>query len=85
MHVVVGWKYYLVYVAVIIIQIPILYFLFPETKGLTVEEVKVLFEGEQVLSTMPDSDKMCEFPLSNMSDAGNIGHEKISATMVEKL
>lgn len=38
----VGWKYYLVFILVPICGVPILYF-FPETKGLTLEEVGALF------------------------------------------
>lgn len=41
----VGWKYYLVFVIVPLCGVPILYF-FPETKGLTLEEVGAIFGDE---------------------------------------
>lgn len=40
----IGWKYYLVYVAVLAAVIVLLYFFLPETKGLTMEEVTGLFD-----------------------------------------
>lgn len=40
----IGWKYYLVYVAVDAAVIVVLYFFVPETKGLTMEEVSGLFD-----------------------------------------
>jgi sugar porter (SP) family MFS transporter len=42
----IGWKYYIVYCCVIAVQIIVVYFYFPETKGLSLEEVSVIFEGE---------------------------------------
>ncbi|ENH70239.1 hypothetical protein FOC1_g10012146, partial [Fusarium oxysporum f. sp. cubense race 1] len=37
------WKYYLVFIAVVACQLVIIYFIFPETKGSTVEEVRYFF------------------------------------------
>lgn len=42
----IGWKYYLVYVAVLVVVIGLLYFFLPETKGLTMEEVTGLFDSK---------------------------------------
>ncbi|KAF6837133.1 sugar transporter [Colletotrichum plurivorum] len=41
-----GWKYYLVFVVIIIIGSLIIYFFYPETKGHTLEEMAVIFDGE---------------------------------------
>ncbi|KAG2188704.1 hypothetical protein INT44_003843 [Umbelopsis vinacea] len=42
----IGWKYYIVYCCVIAVEIVVVYFYFPETKGLSLEEISVIFEGE---------------------------------------
>lgn len=39
----VGWKFYLVFVIVPLVGVPVLYFGLPETKGLSLEEVGILF------------------------------------------
>ncbi|OCF38449.1 hypothetical protein I317_07783 [Kwoniella heveanensis CBS 569] len=41
-----GWKYYLVFLVFLIIQIIVIYFFFIETSGRTLEEVAALFDGE---------------------------------------
>jgi len=41
-----GWKFYLVYVAWIPIEILVIYFFYKETRGRTLEELAVIFDGE---------------------------------------
>ncbi|KAK9236473.1 general substrate transporter [Lipomyces kononenkoae] len=43
------WKYYIVYICVIAVEIVFVYFWFPETKGRTLEEVALIFDGEGAL------------------------------------
>lgn len=40
------WKYYIVYCAILAVEIVIAYFAFPETKGRSLEEISFLFDGE---------------------------------------
>jgi sugar porter (SP) family MFS transporter len=40
------WKYYIVYCCVIAVEIPVVYFFFPETKGRTLEEAVAMFDNE---------------------------------------
>jgi len=40
------WKFYFVYIATLGAMIPTIYFLFPETKGRTLEEISSVFDGE---------------------------------------
>ncbi|KAH8690337.1 general substrate transporter [Talaromyces proteolyticus] len=40
------WRYYILYCCVIAVEIVIVYLVFPETKGRSLEEVAVLFDGE---------------------------------------
>jgi hypothetical protein len=44
----IGWKYYLVFIIVPLAGVPILALYFPETKGLTLEEIGALFGDEVV-------------------------------------
>ncbi len=39
------WKYYIVYICVIAVEIVLVYFWFPETKGRSLEEIAFLFDG----------------------------------------
>ncbi|PLB44157.1 MFS transporter [Aspergillus steynii IBT 23096] len=40
-----GWKFYLVYVAWLVVETTIIFFLYPETKGPTLEEIAHIFDG----------------------------------------
>ncbi|KAH8551147.1 general substrate transporter [Umbelopsis sp. PMI_123] len=42
----IGWKYYIVFCCIITLQFVVVYFFFPETRGLSLEEISVLFEGQ---------------------------------------
>ncbi|GAO47195.1 hypothetical protein SAICODRAFT_33384 [Saitoella complicata NRRL Y-17804] len=41
------WKLYFVYVGVLCVVIPVIYFTFPETKGRTLEEIAEVFDGKK--------------------------------------
>ncbi|VUC29172.1 unnamed protein product [Clonostachys rosea] len=43
------WKYYGVYVVILVAVLVIIFFWFPETKNLTIEEIAVIFDGERAL------------------------------------
>lgn len=43
----IGWKYYIVFCCILACLWVIIYFLFPETKGHTLEEINEIFEGKQ--------------------------------------
>ncbi|KAL6230830.1 hypothetical protein BDW75DRAFT_244462 [Aspergillus navahoensis] len=42
-----GWRYYLVYVAILAAETAFIWLVYPETKGVSLEEVAVVMEGEQ--------------------------------------
>ncbi|KAM0754139.1 general substrate transporter [Meredithblackwellia eburnea MCA 4105] len=42
----IGYKYYIVYCVLLFVQLVAMYFLIVETKGFTLEEIAVLFDGE---------------------------------------
>jgi MFS family permease len=41
------WRYYLAYVGVLVLVVVFMFFYVPETKGLSLEEVRVIFDGQQ--------------------------------------
>lgn len=63
-----GWKYYLVYVAWLVVEIAVFWFLFPETKGYTLERLQEAF-GEAVKFD-------CQEEKSGMKDNGAIHLEE---------
>jgi MFS family permease len=45
----ISWRFYFVYLGCLVLDLGIIYFLFPETKGRTLEEIAVVFDGPQAL------------------------------------
>lgn len=43
----IGWKYYLVYIAIIVLYGITAYLYYPETRGHTLEQIAAIFDGEQ--------------------------------------
>jgi MFS family permease len=55
------WRYYFVYIAILIIECLCIWFLFVETKGPTLEEIAELFDGEHAnLAKVPMDHKKIE-------------------------
>ena len=53
------WKFYFVYIAVLVIECLTIYFFYVETKGPTLEEIAILFDGEDahVATILPMPEK----------------------------
>lgn len=51
----IGWRYYIVFVCIIAASIVLIYFTFPETKGLSLEEVGVLFDGKEQVTAVREA------------------------------
>ena len=43
----IAWRYYLVFVAVLLVMGVVIYFYYPETRGHTLEQMAVLFDGDE--------------------------------------
>jgi MFS family permease len=43
----ISWKYYIVYICILVLILFVVYFTYPETKGYTLEEVAVVFEEDK--------------------------------------
>lgn len=42
----IAWKYYILFIALLIVIIAVIYFFYPETRGYTLEEIARVFDGE---------------------------------------
>lgn len=67
-----GWRYYIVYVVILLIESIIAYLFFLETKGKALEEISVLFDGEEA-----DVKAIASEKLAIMEDATEEHHEHI--------
>ncbi len=47
----IAWKYYIVFLVILIVILGTVYFCYPETKGYSLEEIVVIFDGEQARVT----------------------------------
>ena len=47
----IAWRYYIVFCCILAVLLVIIWFLFPETKGRTLEEIRNIFESEEDLGT----------------------------------
>lgn len=45
----IGWKYYIVFCVLLAVFLAVTYFLFPETKGYSLEEIAKIFDGDDVI------------------------------------
>jgi hypothetical protein len=48
----IGWKYWLFFLAMLVIFLFMVYFTYPETRGLTLEELAGFFEDNEVIGEM---------------------------------
>jgi|TARA_R110002003_G_scaffold357_6_gene19128 hypothetical protein len=73
----IGWKYYFVFVVVLVVMFITVYFFYPETRGYTLEHMAVLFDGE---GAAPSSAETAEraFSVTEKGEyAGTLHEEKV--------
>jgi MFS family permease len=71
-----GWKYYLVFVAVLVIMCLTTYFFYPETRGHSLEQMAVIFDGEDAA--------LVSSPGEAKERANSVGHAEEVAAVGEK-
>ncbi|KAH7134617.1 sugar transporter [Dactylonectria estremocensis] len=55
----IGWKYYIVFIVMLALLLVTAYFAYPETRGYTLEQIAIVFDGEDAL-VPHSSEKMAE-------------------------
>ncbi|KAL2795125.1 hexose transporter protein [Aspergillus keveii] len=65
------WKYYAVYIALQLVFFVIIWFIFPETKGLTIEEIGALFDKDSSFSG-----HHYDTPMSGNAEVGSIFNDR---------
>lgn len=67
----IGWKYYIVYCVWIVVEIATVYFIFPETKGRSLEGLSFMFESKEVRDNVEKNvDKVLETEMQNVEVTG---------------
>ena len=67
-----AWRFYFVYIVILVIEIVCIWFLFVETKGPTLEEIACLFDGERAnVVTKEMIDKESRMIVEQAEDARN--------------
>ena len=49
----IGWKYYIVYIALLLVYGTVVFFFYPETKGLSLEQMASIFDEDRVIDSQP--------------------------------
>jgi hypothetical protein len=68
-----GWKYYFVFLAVLVVMAFTIYFFYPETRGHTLEQMAVVFDG--VHAEVPVAAGVAERSRSVVEEKGGMGVE----------
>lgn len=56
----IGWRYYIVYCCVLAVEIALVYFGFPETKGHSLEQVALIFDGDKAFGDGTTEERLGE-------------------------
>lgn len=56
----IAWKYYFVFIAVLVVMLITVYFFYPETRGYTLEQIAIVFDGEDSAAAVVAHEKMDE-------------------------
>ena len=70
----IGWKYYIVFCALLVVFLAVVWVLFPETRGHSLEEIAVIFDGKQAsqVEEMPGKKEVSSAHLETASDIKDI-------------
>lgn len=78
-----GWKYYLLYDCWLVVVFVVFYFLLVETKNTTLEEVSVIFDGEDALVGGGKDMSRREMQMIEMKSGGAVGEDVEEASPIE--
>lgn len=74
----IGWRYYLMWAIFNFSFIPLVYFLYPETKGLHLEQVDHIFEGKTGI-TQGVHESIHSPPFVDISEASRAGFSTVAS------
>lgn len=66
-----GWKYYIVFCALLVVFLAVVWVLFPETRGHSLEEIAVIFDGKQA-ALVEDVPGKKEVSLAHLEKASDV-------------
>lgn len=61
-------RYYIIICAIIILEILMVYFTYPETRSITLEEISIVFDGEQAAQNTGFKGDLVEMPAAHVED-----------------
>lgn len=75
-----GWRYYIVFCCLLVGILATCYFYFPETKGYTLEEIAVVFDGADAEPVQADITSIAgdQYGLSKDEEQGRVGYRRHS-------
>lgn len=75
-----GWRYYIVFCCLLVGILATCYFYFPETKGYTLEEIAVVFDGADAEPVQADITSIAgdQYELSKNEEQGRVGYRRHS-------
>ena len=70
----IGWKYYIVFCALLVVFLVVVWLLFPETRGHSLEEIAVIFDGKQaaLIDEVPGKKELSSAHLEKASDVTEV-------------
>ncbi|KAK6823140.1 hypothetical protein RU639_006070 [Aspergillus parasiticus] len=68
----IGWKYYIVFVAILLVLIVTVWYLYPETRGHTLEEIAIVFDGADAAA--PTSSEILSRLSNSKTKDGDVAH-----------
>lgn len=72
------WRYYIVYAVIGAFSVPLVYFLFPETKGLSLEDMDSLFSGPAHFWEVPSyARRLKPSSAAEIENEGKVGEETV--------
>lgn len=72
------WRYYIVYAVIGAFSVPLVYFLFPETKGLSLEDMDSLFSGPAHFWEVPSyARRLKSSSAAQIENEGKVGEETV--------
>jgi hypothetical protein len=64
-------RYYIIICAIVVLEILMVYFTYPETKSITLEEISIVFDGEQAAHNTGFKGDAVEMSVAHVENKGD--------------